>query len=285
VLQRTSAGRVLAAFPTALYVQVGSVQVGSVQVGSATGLEVVAVVTSDGLRLPLAAVLPDLSTSAPFAVHRAGDAVDVLDGGLQVGPVRYLPGRWWSPRRALPGPPHPPTVHELADLLAAAAPAHDRAVERALAGATEELRTALVSGHSSRALSAADSLLGLGPGLTPSGDDLLAGLLATCSWLQDDPCAAALGRQVVSRAALRTTALSAALLRCAAEGAAAGPVVDLVDAVAGRRPLGPALRGLLAVGSTSGHDTARGVQLAAEVLLHRSPGSSPAGGTPTEEDL
>jgi hypothetical protein len=139
-------------------------------------------------------------------------------------------------------------------------------------------------GHGPRALAAADSLLGLGPGLTPSGDDLLAGLLATCCWLRDDPRAAALGRQVVARSAGRTTALSAALLRCAAHGAAARPVVDLVDAVAGRRPLGPALRGLLAVGSTSGHDTARGVHLAAEVLLDRSAGAPPPGGTRTEED-
>jgi hypothetical protein len=179
-------------------------------------------------------------------------------------------------------------VHALARALAASTPAHEPAVERALTAAAGELRAALGRGDDDRAAAAADAVLGLGPGLTPSGDDLLAGLLVTCAQLRGVPGAAALGQHVARGAPARTTALSAALLACAVTGAAAPPVLDLVDAVAGRRPLPPALRSMLAVGHTSGHDTARGVHLAALLLLDRSP-DSPAGvpllsGAPTEED-
>jgi hypothetical protein len=270
----TSTGRVLAAFPSAVYVQLGG--------------QVLALTASDGLRLPVAAVLAEPAAAARFAVHSSGDPVLVRDGALQVGPVRYAPGRWWSPGTVRPGAPDPTAVEALGAALAATAPAHDPAVERALAAAATQLRAALGSGDDQRAAAAADAVLGLGPGLTPSGDDLLAGLLVTCHGLQGVPGAASLGRHVARRAPARTTALSAALLACAVTGAAAPPALDLVDAVAGRRPLPPALRSMLAVGHTSGHDTARGVHLAALLLLDRSP-DSPAGvpllsGAPTEED-
>lgn len=274
VLERASTGRVLAVFPTAVYLEVGD--------GSWS--DVVALVTSDGLRLPLAAVLAQTSAARPFAVHSAGDDVSVAAAGLQVGPVRYVAGRWWSPRAAVPGMPDPQAVTDLGEALVAATPAHETAVERALSAAIEDLRTALGSDDAARACAAADAVLGLGPGLTPSGDDLLAGLLVACHGLHGEATTAELGRHLTARATGRTTALSAALLRCAATGAAAAPVLDLVDAVAGRRPLGPALHGLLAVGHTSGHDTARGVHLAAEVLLHRSTGAPLPSGAPTEED-
>ncbi len=66
-----------------------------------------------------------------------------------------------------------------------------------------------------------------------------------------------------------TSALSADLLRHAGEGRAAPPVLGLLDALVGARPVVPALADLLAVGSTSGHDTATGVLLAARALLDR----------------
>ena len=81
------------------------------------------------------------------------------------------------------------------------------------------------------------ALLGRGPGLTPSGDDALAGALLV---------AHALGAAAPLAAAVRarlgaTTAVSAALLDAAADGFAARDVVTLVDAAArgGRRPPSP----------------------------------------------
>lgn len=267
-------GRVLAVFRTAVYLE--------------TGAGVVAVVTRDGLRLPNAAVLPVLGSDAPFAVHRPGDRVEVRDGVLRVGPVAYRPVRWWTPRAVLAGPatPHADRVLELGRQLSATAPGHEPAVERQLADAAQALHRALVAGDVPAARAAADAVLGLGPGLTPSGDDLLAGVLVTCGQLRDvsgGTGAAALGGHVAARAGDRTTALSAALLRCAADGLAAEPVLGLVDAVVGLRPLEPALRTLLHVGHTSGHDTARGVHVAAAALLDRTAGAPLSSGADPQE--
>lgn len=106
-----------------------------------------------------------------------------------------------------------------------------------------------------------EGLLGRGPGLTPSGDDVLAGYLvgaAAYGVAADDVC-----RLVASQAAARTTTLSAALLRHAAAGETIPQVSGLLDALAGRRPLDRALAELLAVGHTSGAALAAGVITAA----------------------
>src|SRR5438132_1587829 len=59
-------------------------------------------------------------------------------------------------------------------------------------------------------------LLGQGPGLTPSGDDVVAGAAAALAILgRLDPAASA---AVVGAARTGTTVLSAALLRCATRG-------------------------------------------------------------------
>lgn len=106
-----------------------------------------------------------------------------------------------------------------------------------------------------------ESLLGRGPGLTPSGDDVLAGYLvgaAAFGLAADD-----VRRLVESQAARRTTTLSAALLRHAAAGETIPQVINLLDALAGRRPLEPALAELRAVGHTSGAALASGLIAAA----------------------
>ena len=259
-------GRVLAALPSALYVAVAG--------------EVVAVVTRDAVRLPNAAVLPQPAAQAPFAVHVEGAPAEVRNGALVVaacrgGQVAYRPVREWTPRPVLPGPPasvQAAVVDELARRLGPGSACRSPAAAR-LAAATADLQRALVGGDLGGARDASDRLVGLGPGLTPGGDDVLAGVLVTCHQLRASPAAApvvaltgALGRHVVQRAATRTTALSTALLLHAAQGRGAPPVLAVVDALVGRAPLGPALAGLLAVGHTSGSDTARGV-LAAAVAL------------------
>ena len=259
-------GRVLAALPAALYVAVPG--------------EVVAVVTRDAVRLPNAAVLPSPAARAPFAVHAAGAPAEVRHGALHVatqegGHVSYRPVREWAPRPVLPGPPASVRASVVDDLARRLEPdpACDSPTTALLADATAHLQSALVAGELVGARAAADRLIGLGPGLTPAGDDVLAGLLVTCRQLRTSRAAARivaltepLGRHVAQLAATRTTALSAALLVHAAQGRAAAPVLAVVDALVGRAPLGPALTALLAVGHTSGRDTARGV-LAAAVAL------------------
>ena len=119
-------------------------------------------------------------------------------------------------------------------------------------------------------VSAARRLQGRGPGLTPSGDDVLAGILLVCA--MDPACRGALGR--LARSA-RTTALSRAYLRWAAEGQSIQPAHALLDAAADGDPnaMGRAARSLAAVGATSGRALIAGVALAATELPAISPDS------------
>jgi hypothetical protein len=92
-------------------------------------------------------------------------------------------------------------------------------------------------------------LLGRGPGLTPAGDDVLAGLLAgRAAYGPDDR---ALADAICALAPSRTTALSAALLRHAARGECIPEVAAFTAALTGAGPVGPAAARLLAVGHTS----------------------------------
>ena len=116
-------------------------------------------------------------------------------------------------------------------------------------------------------MEAAERIVGLGPGLTPSGDDILCGLLVSLRlvgdavrhgrravWLADW-----LGAAVTADAGTRTTALAATLLHCAAAGGAGAEVAAVLRGVAGHEPPALPVRRLLAVGHTSGADLAQGV--------------------------
>ena len=61
-------------------------------------------------------------------------------------------------------------------------------------------------------------LIGLGPGLTPSGDDFLVGALALLDAIGERDAHTALARAIVDLLAERTTPLSACFLRAAAAG-------------------------------------------------------------------
>ena len=248
LLGRPATGVVVASFPAAVYVRLD-------------GGRVLAVVASDGLRLPNALVLAASSREAPFAQVRAGDPAAVTGGALVLAGLRCRPVRAWAPRERTGGTLQADAVDALDALLSAAPPVHTGEVARRLRAATTRLGDAL-RGRDDLA-GAADALVGLGPGLTPAGDDVLAGVLVTHVHLGHR--LDALTAQVVRRAGA-TTALSAELLRHAGEGRAAPPVLGLLDALVGARPVRPALLALLAVGSTSGADTATGVLLAARSL-------------------
>jgi hypothetical protein len=113
---------------------------------------------------------------------------------------------------------------------------------------------------------AALALLGRGPGLTPEGDDLLAGACIT---------AAAAGCPLALPPGLRTltTPLSATLLELAAAGAGPKPVHALLELTDERWPA--ALRDLEGLGASSGRAIALGVGAAAAVLGARAARSVP----------
>jgi hypothetical protein len=277
LLDSGAAGEVLAVFPTAVYV--------AFEAGVDRDATVAAVVARDGVRMPNALTIAAASSEFPFAVHTAGDPARAEDGCLQIGAVRYHAARSWSPRRVrttLSRERTQPAVRELAGLL----DAQPLRLDGPVASAAARLREALVALDGPAANDAADGLLGLGRGLTPAGDDVLAGVLVACEQLGGMPGAAAvaalatqLGRYVAWRAPTRTTSLSATLLAHAARGEAADPVVAVAEALAGIRPLEAALRDLLTVGHSSGHDTARGLLAGTQALMaHSSLGRHTTGG-------
>jgi hypothetical protein len=192
-------------------------------------------VSAGATRVPCAlwSALPDLTSLA-------GRPVQVSAGTLTIGgePVRI--GRLVDPRATTAAPrasyDPPPATAATSDL---DLPADGR----------------LTAAH-------VDRLVGRGPGLTPLGDDVLAGWMAT---------RAALGRpDATVAAAVRgrlgaTTLLSATLLDCASRG----EVLPQLGAwLADPAPVHA--EALLAVGATSGAGLMTGAALAIDSLEHES---------------
>lgn len=107
-------------------------------------------------------------------------------------------------------------------------------------------------------------LLGLGPGLTPSGDDLLAGVVVALRSVREADTADRLAQALLTTAPAATTSLSAQLLAAAAEGFAHEALHDLLIALltADLPAANSALARLDRIGHTSGWDAAAGAILA-----------------------
>lgn len=246
-------GRVIAVFPTAAYFEVEL----------PTEPTVIALVASDAVRLPNAVVLAAPSRHEPFRRVREGDAAAVGDGGAEVtGRLRARIRRWWDPTPVL-GPLSPARLTQGARALGELTGPWGLSGHRTPA----VLADGCARGDLARAVDAAERIVGLGPGLTPSGDDALAGLLLALRllggavpgggralWLADWLSAA-----VTAYADDRTTSLAATLLRCAARGQASVEAGAVLRGIAGQDPIAPAVGRLLASGHTSGADLAWGL--------------------------
>lgn len=115
-------------------------------------------------------------------------------------------------------------------------------------------------------------LLGLGPGLTPSGDDALCAVLLALSAFGSQPAAWALQHlaSAIGRgSAEATTALSGQFLSAASEGQGSAVLHDFVGVLVGgeRARIPAALEKLSRVGHSSGLDAAAGVILAVRALV------------------
>jgi hypothetical protein len=132
----------------------------------------------------------------------------------------------------------------------------------------------LAAGDGEQAMTGARALAGLGGGLTPAGDDFIVGaLLAAWAGLYG-PGTAALGPGVAGAAVPRTTTLSAAYLKAAAQGECIAQWHALFRAQQ-REDLGAtraAVGALVSIGHTSGADALAGF-LAVHYVLGR--GSAP----------
>ncbi len=246
--------RIVAAGPRAAYGDLGD--------GTAVAIE-----AAGGAGLPNAvrvAALPRLD----------GQVGTIGAGMLQVGPWRARVGRWWDARPRVPRLDRPPPAALRRNRAALPDPDRAHIVRYGLAGPVAALRAAAVTRDAGALGAVLDDLIGRGPGSTPSGDDVVAGLLATLVTLgpADGPVAAFAERLADGSEdrSGRTTSLSATLLRCAADGAvaaAAGRVLSLLAAPCGRPAWPSAVTALASLGHTSGRDLLAGIAVGVDALL------------------
>jgi len=254
--------RVLAALPTGIYLEFRA---------PVSEPRVVALATSAAVCLPNAVVVklpaPRAADSGPGPLA-AGTAADdtwaqdawatdawVGDGCIEAGNLEVWIRRWWDPSPVL-GPLSRVRLDQGAAVLQRACATAGKRPGLDGHDAPVRLADCCGAGDLAGAVAAAEHLVGLGPGLTPSGDNVIIGLLLALRllggaisggtrpvWLADW-----LGAAVTCYAAERTTPLAATLLHCAARGQAAAEVSAVLRGFAGQEPVEPAARRLLASG-------------------------------------
>lgn len=168
--------------------------------------------------------VPVLSVCTPDAVRLPASVVSpVLPSGSDDASAGWRVVRWWRPPR--PRGLTPPAV-----------------APRCL---LDEIRP--------------DELVGRGPGLTPSGDDVLAGALVAAHAVGHPLLEDWRERTRHALATRSTTVVSRGLLRHALEGWAVPELADYLEAVCGESTTQEAARArLLAVGHSSGAALAAG---------------------------
>jgi hypothetical protein len=240
----------------------------------------------DLARGPLNLCLHDVSpTSFLASTVSAGSPWRFQDGELDVAGIavlRLFPVEPWQSKPATPACPdeiaccletlrrHAPQPasggtlsHKTGELVAGELRSGMRALSRWLVRAP-------ALEHEGASLSpAALALLGCGPGLTPSGDDILVGALVTLANLGAQDSAHALGNAISGHLKARTSTISAAHLSAAIEGEAVEPVHRVVRALAEADPsrCADATTRLCDYGQSSGADALAGIMLAAGAWL------------------
>ena len=104
-------------------------------------------------------------------------------------------------------------------------------------------------------------LLGLGPGLTPSGDDLLCGALVALHAIGKVDAARDLHGAIAGAADLATSPLSAAFLRAAAVGQSSESLHEIIILLLENQSVSRPLEAVARIGHTSGWDALAGAVL------------------------
>jgi hypothetical protein len=250
---------VLGRFATALYLRLANA-------------EVIALLSSDAVRLPIGLILP--TSSRQFPLTRLTERVMVGSGAVHVGDWSCRVSQLISPRAPAGLTPDRGACEHLRHRLTQCASQDlDLRLPDPLPECTLLWKgTSLASTSSAHMIThspdvAADLVrrfLGTGSGLTPAGDDVLAGLLVGL-WSfgqRADPLRLA----VLAGLPTGTTDLSAALLRGALRGESIPQVNQLLRVLSGnawQSRLDKAVDDIIHVGHTSGTALATGVWAAA----------------------
>lgn len=134
--------------------------------------------------------------------------------------------------------------------------------------AADALRRWLAAGARGTAPRALGNIIGMGPGLTPAGDDFVGGALIALRATHRHACAARLGDWAMRRAARHTNRISRAHLACAAQGEGGSALHALLNAlIAGRKDISTEIAAIDAVGHSSGWDAAAGAALVLELAM------------------
>jgi len=217
---------------------------------------------------------------APGAVAASTDHALRIEGGIEIGLHDAVV--WDATLQAWPEEQLPtlrrhfPTLRRLLDreapegglARAVSRPnASTTALERRAEAAIVELARGLQRRDAILVSRAAGALAGMGPGLTPSGDDVLVGGLLAFALHADD--SRVMRQAIISAVRDRTTRISMAYLEAAARGEASESWHRLVAALASHEAerIAIAARGVMAFGETSGSDMLAGFLLTLDALL------------------
>lgn len=240
--------RVLGAFSTCVYLDLGEHDA------------VLALLARDALVQPIGLRLAASSAEIRWGVG-PGDTVAVGRGRVRLPSADVVAARVHHPARVT-SPANPDRVQSSSARALGSG-------DGALADLARDLAAAALAGRP--VASHLSSLIGAGAGLTPSGDDAVAGVLLSLRSAGELEAVDRLASDLLPLLP-RTTSISAALLRAAADGYAAPEVVTLVDLLAqpaGLQSLDSVLDGVLAIGHSSGRDLVSGVAGAHRALAER----------------
>ena len=274
-------GRVLAATPTVIYLDFGAARVIALTAAGAVCLP-----NAITLKLPTlepgqggpAQDEPGQDGAAQDGAepdhHAPGDDAWAGNGRVLLGGLEVQVRRWWDPCPVF-GPLSRARLDHGVTALARVYTTAD--IRPGLEGQDNPaaLAACCAAGDLAGAAELAEDLVGLGPGLVPSGDSMLCGLLlalrllggATAGGTRPVWLANWLGAAVTGYADQRTTPLAAALLHCAARGQAAEEVSAVLRGIAGQEPVEPAARRLLAAGRASGAELTWGLMAGCAAAL------------------
>jgi hypothetical protein len=273
-LERQQRGRVVAAFERSAYVEIGAslVCIGVSRLGSG----------------PLNALVASVDAAASFRAL-AGADVECDCAQLRIAHLAldFAAARVWRPA-PIPAPVDFARVLEGIERVRITA--HDRVPNEGLAflvgGVASSNALVRVARPAADALRAwltmkdrrvddapvLESLIGLGPGLTPSGDDFLGGALIALHAFGERDAAARLAASLQPLVRVRTHPISVAHFDAACEGFGNAALHACLHDVASARDPRRSLARVAAIGHTSGWDALAGALVVADALASAAAG-------------